>query len=137
MEMTGESNLKALLRDMHPVVVPGEFVYCSIQESRLNELTNPLLVFRESEGPTVIVTKVVAEKNELDFSYTWGLVSLSIHSDLEAVGFLAAITGHLAKAGISVNAVSAFYHDHLFVPYERVGEVVSLLLALSNSSKAK
>jgi hypothetical protein len=135
--MTGESDLKSLLRDMMPEVVPGEYVFCSIQENQLEDLENPLLVFRESEGPTVIVTKVVAEENEFDFNSSWGLVTLSIHSDLEAVGFLAAITRHLADAGISVNTVSAFYHDHLFVPYERVDEATSILLDLANSSRVK
>jgi hypothetical protein len=135
--MNGESNLESLLRNMKPMVVQGEYVFCSIQESQLEDLENLLMVFRESEGPTVIVTKVVAEKNELDFSSSWGLVSLSIHSDLEAVGFLAAITSHLAEVGISVNAVSAFYHDHLFVPYERVDEAMSRLLDLSNASRVK
>ena len=135
--MSGESNLNSLLRDMQPKVVSGEYVFCSIQESQLGEIENPLMVFRENEGPTVIVTKAVAEKNELEFSSSWGLVSLSIHSNLEAVGFLAAITSHLAKAGISVNAVSAFYHDHLFVPYERIEEAISELVDLSNSSRVK
>ena len=135
--MNGESDLKSLLRDMEPRIASGEYVFCSVQESQLEELDSPLMVFRESEGPTVIITRAVAERHKLAFSSTWGLVTLSVHSDLEAVGFLAAITGHLAEVGISVNAVSAFYHDHLFVPHERVDEVVSLLVALSNSSKEK
>ncbi len=135
--MTGEQNLESLLRDMQPIVVSGEYVFCTVQETQLKELMNPLLIFRETEGPTVILKKDIAEKNEIAFDSTWGLITLSIHSNLEAVGFLAAITGHLAKAGISVNAVSAFYHDHLFVPYDRVDDVVSLLLALSESSKVK
>jgi len=130
--MKGESNLEKLLRNMKPVVVPGEYVFCTIKESQLEGIENPLMVFREKEGPTVIITKAVAEHNGFPVESTWGLVSLSVHSDLEAIGFLAAITNHLAKAGISVNAVSAFYHDHLFVPYGRENEVVSLLSKLSN-----
>ena len=33
----------------------------------------------------------------------------------------------LAAAGISVNAVSAFHHDHLFVPEDRAEEALRLL----------
>ena len=131
--MTGISDLDSLIRNMEPKVVFGEYVFCTITESQLQGLDRPLLVFRENEGPTVVVTRNVAELNGFKFHATWGLVSLSIHSDLEAIGLLAVITNHLAKAGISVNVVSAFYHDHLFVPHPRVEEVVSLLTELSNS----
>lgn len=132
--MTGESNLITLLREMKPKVVPGEFVFCSIREEELEFLNHPLLIFREQESITVIVTKEVATKHGFSFESTWGLVSLAVHSDLEAVGFLAAVTSHLAKAGISVNAISAFHHDHLFVPYNRSDEVVSLLNGLSKQA---
>jgi hypothetical protein len=135
--MSGEYILDSLLRDMQPIAVSGEYVFCTVQESQLENLEAPLLIYRESEGPTVVVTKSVAERNGFDFSSIWGLVTLTVHSDLEAVGFLAAITNHLSKAGISVNVVSAFYHDHLFVPYERVDEVMSILSVLSESSRLK
>ncbi|MFW9964107.1 MAG: ACT domain-containing protein [Candidatus Sifarchaeia archaeon] len=129
--MSGENNLKILLREMKPVVVDEEYVFCTIPEEQLKGLHKPLLVFREHEGLTVIVTKDIAVQNGFSFFSTWGLISLSIHSDLEAVGFLAAITEHLASAGISVNTVSAFYHDHLFVPYDKLDEAFSLLSELS------
>ena len=55
-----------------------------------------------------------------------------MHSSLEAVGFLARITTKLAAHGISVNAVSAFYHDHLFVPTARADEALTLLRELAS-----
>ena len=129
--MGGESNLETLIRDMKPQVVPGEYVFCSVQESQLESHFKPLLVFREQEGPTVITTKAIADEHAFSYDSTWGMISLSVHSDLAAVGFLAAITNRLAEAGISVNAVSAFYHDHLFVPHARVDEAYSILLKMS------
>jgi uncharacterized protein len=56
---------------------------------------------------------------------------LTVHSSLNAVGFLAAVTTQLAEAGISLNAVSAFYHDHLFVPHDRADEALALLQNMS------
>ncbi|MGC8878761.1 MAG: ACT domain-containing protein [Anaerolineae bacterium] len=38
---------------------------------------------------------------------------MTVHSSLSAVGSLAETTGTLARAGISVNPVTAYYHDHL------------------------
>ena len=63
------------------------------------------------------------------------MVTLTVHSALDAVGFLAAITTRLAAAGISVNAVSAFFHDHLFVPAERAEEAVEILCRLAADAK--
>jgi hypothetical protein len=55
------------------------------------------------------------------------MITLTIHSDLQAVGFLAPIMTRLAEAGISVNPVSAFYHDHLFVPWDKRNEAMEIL----------
>jgi len=63
------------------------------------------------------------------------MITLNIHSSLEAVGFLAAITTRLASAGMGVNPVSAFYHDHLFVPADRADEAMALLTQLAEESR--
>jgi hypothetical protein len=63
------------------------------------------------------------------------MVTLTVHSALAAVGFLAATTTHLAAAGISVNAVSAFFHDYLFVPAERAEEAVEILWRMAADAK--
>ncbi|EKD51400.1 MAG: hypothetical protein ACD_62C00265G0006 [uncultured bacterium] len=60
------------------------------------------------------------------------MITLTVHSGLDAVGFLARISTALAEAGISLNAVSAFYHDHLFVPVDRAGEAMVALERLSH-----
>ena len=60
-------------------------------------------------------------------TYPCKMISLSVHSSLTAVGFLAAITARLAERGISVNPVSGFYHDHLFVPEDRADEAMDIL----------
>ncbi|MFW9787384.1 MAG: ACT domain-containing protein [Candidatus Thorarchaeota archaeon] len=125
--MSGETNLDTLLKHMKPVVQDGEYVFCVVSENKLEEIETPKMIFREPEGTTVIVTKDIAERNSLDYSSSWGLITLSIHSALEAEGFLAAITAYLAKSKISVNAVSAYYHDHLFVPYSKVQDALQIL----------
>ncbi len=47
------------------------------------------------------------------------MITRDVLSALDVVGFLAAVTAALADAGIGANAVSAFFHDHLFVPLDR------------------
>ncbi len=94
---------------------------------------NSLLMFREAEGITLILEKSTADSNGLEYQATWALITLSVHSDLEAIGFIARISTELAREGISVNVVSAYYHDHLFVPYEEGQEALEVLQALSDN----
>ena len=128
MRMAGELDLQALLIGMNPEMRPGIFVFCTIsEETEIPAAIRPLLIFREREGTTLIVRREDAESQGLAYQFASRLITLTVHSSLEAVGFLAAITARLAEAGISVNAVSAFYHDHLFVPHDRADEALALL----------
>ena len=132
--MSGYKELSYLLKNMKPTHVPGSYVFATITEDTLKTLgSTPLLVFREDEGISVIVSKEVAKRFSFPSNSLWGLISMTVHSDLEAVGFLAKITSILAEAGITANTVSAFYHDHLFVPYDRVEDSLTLLKNLSSS----
>ncbi|MHA1926560.1 MAG: ACT domain-containing protein, partial [Candidatus Thorarchaeota archaeon] len=92
-----------------------------------------LLTFKEKEGVTLILDKTMADAHSLEYLSTWSMITLSVHSDLEAIGFIARVTSELAKEGISVNVVSAYYHDHLFVPYEEGQEAMEILQALSEN----
>ena len=61
------------------------------------------------------------------------MITLTVHSSLEAVGFLAVITRKLAQHSISVNAVSAYHHDHLFVPVACAEEAMILLADMAKA----
>ncbi|MFW9959516.1 MAG: ACT domain-containing protein [Candidatus Thorarchaeota archaeon] len=127
--MSGSKDIDFLLENMSPEIIPGEYVFSTVNAETLKELSaSPILIFREKEATTVVVTKDVADIHSLSYENTWGLITLSVHSNLSAIGFLAEVTRVLAKAGLSVNVVSAFYHDHLFVPYNRTSEALSVLL---------
>ncbi len=133
--LTGISDLNALVKSMSPKLIDGDFVFCSVSEKRLSELKiTPLLLFKEEEGISIIVKKHTADINSLAYSRIWTLITLTVHSDLSAVGFLALVTDKLAKSGISVNIISAYYHDHLFVPKEQSGQAMSLLNDLTTTS---
>ena len=126
--MASGPDLQALLAGMKPEMQPGIFVFCTIsEETEIPAATKPLLTFREREGTTLVVRREEAESLGLAYQFASRLITLTIHSSLEAVGFLAPITARLAEAGISVNAVSAFYHDHLFVPHDRADEALARL----------
>ena len=128
--VTGNRDLSYLLKMMNPVLNDGEFVFSTVQDSTsLGD--NAVLLFREEEGTSVIVRREIADDIGLQYERTWAWITLSVHSDLSAVGFLAEVTRSLASRGISCNVVSAFYHDHLFVPYSRKDDAVKTLKELS------
>ena len=130
--MTAERELDALLRHMMPELRPGTYVFCTLPPSESIPATvTPLLTFHEQEGTTLVILREEAEAEGLSYAFPSHLITLTVHSALDAVGFLAAITTRLAAAGISVNAVSAFHHDHLFVPDDRADEAMALLQDMS------
>jgi uncharacterized protein len=133
--MAGELDLGALLRNVRPEMHQGIFVFCTIAEGEeIPGAIRPLLAFREREGTTLVMRREEAERLGLRYQFASRLITLTVHSSLDAVGFLAAITARLAQAGISVNAVSAFYHDHLFVPDHRADEALRHLQSMRTTS---
>jgi len=130
--MGGETNLEVLLRSMQPELQPGVMVFATIPpDGKLPAGIEPLMIFREREGWTLILPEEEARKAGLAGSFRCRMITLNIHSSLEAVGFIAAVASRLARAGMGVNPVAGFYHDHLFVPADRVEEAMQILLQAS------
>lgn len=133
--MTGETDLQKLLASMTPELLPGVHVFVTLPpDVPVAKTLDPVMVFREREGTTLIVLEDQAKAAGLEGVFPSRMITLNIHSSLEAVGFLAAITARLATAGMGVNPVSAFYHDHLFVPVDRAEEAMDLLRQLAKES---
>ena len=133
--MSAVDDLHDLCRQMTPSIVDGVFVYCSFSDFRLPHGLEPICTFRESEGLTAIVGKSQAEAPGVLYTFPCRLITLAVHSSLDAVGFLACITNGLARAGIACNAVAAFHHDHLFVPEARAAETLQVLHSLAAEAR--
>jgi uncharacterized protein len=127
-EGSGETNLSVLLKSMQPILREGEYVFCTVDRyfSNLMEL-NPIGFFKEDEGITLILSRPYADAAALPYNSVFRMITLSVHSSLEAVGFIAAIATKLSENNISVNPISAYYHDHLFVPVDQADRVMELL----------
>lgn len=125
--MAAETELQALLKNMQPVLDGREFVFCTIPVGDIPEGLPTVCTCHEAEGLTLVVERLQAEAHGLLGSYPCRMLTLNVHSALEAVGFLAAVLAALAAHGISANAVAGFYHDHLFVPVARAEKAVAVL----------
>jgi uncharacterized protein len=130
-----ERELDKLLRTISPKLQAGQYVFCSLRAGKDKRFNlQPLCMFREEEGVSVVLEKSVADEKGLNYSSCWSWITCKVNSDLQAVGFLAAITRKLAASGIPVNPISAFFHDHLLVPIDRTDEALGLIRELSQSS---
>ncbi|MBS3997410.1 MAG: ACT domain-containing protein [Hydrogenophaga sp.] len=129
--MNGEEDQQRLQRQMAPQLQPETFVYCTFTDHRLPSGLDPICTFREAEGLTAIVERSQALRADIPHVFESRLITLTVHSSLNAVGFLALVSHCLAQAGISCNAVAAYHHDHLFIPCERAEEALALLTQLS------
>ncbi|WP_214108360.1 ACT domain-containing protein [Acrocarpospora catenulata] len=131
--MNGERDLGTLLRAMRPELNPGRYVFTTVRGGPPAGVT-PVVTVAEPEGLTLVARAEEADAAGLGYDYVAGWITLRVHSALEAVGLTAAVAGELAAAGVSCNVVAGYYHDHLFVPYERADEAVALLLDLARRS---
>lgn len=132
--MTGETNIGILIRSMSAELQDGLYVFATLKNDDIPEELNPRMVFREAEGATLILLKSEAEKAGLAFGFPCRMITLNIHSSLEAVGFIARIATELAARDMGVNPVSAYYHDHLFVPDGREGDAMRILADLASGA---
>ena len=132
--MAGEKNLENLLLSMSPVLIEGDYVFCTIKDSKYGDYaeTRPIASFAEAEGLTLVLLKETAEGADLSYESVFRCISLGIHSSLEAVGLTAAVAGKLAAHGIAANVIAAYFHDHIFVQSELAGHALSILSEYRN-----
>jgi len=124
----GITDLGVLLRDMTPVLSPDPMVYAVTDDVPSGCL--PFATVREPEGLTLVLTRDDADALGLAHDYVAALITLQVHSALEAVGLTAAVATALAEAGISCNVIAGAFHDHLLVGWDQREDAVAVLRGL-------
>ena len=143
----GQTSLSTLLSTLTLTLHPETYIFLSLTTSQFVApfpipLADIALFFRESEGVTLVVPLPIAQKYGFDsdsdsdrVAYPCRMVTCNVQSSLEAVGFMAVLATRLAAKGISVNPVSGYYHDHLFVPLDRAEDSVLVLEEVAESAR--
>ena len=117
---------------MGPRLNDGVYVFLSLPPStNIGEL-DPIATFREAESLSVIVEESRAQAAGLTILFRAAWITLTVNSDLSAVGLTAALSGALADKGIGCNIIAAANHDHLFVPVELAGSAMAALEELQS-----
>jgi hypothetical protein len=128
--MTGEVDLKKLIKGLKPELNKGEYVYCLAGSKEQAAALDPLCYFLEKEGVTVIMPKEKADAMNIPYETTCAWITLTVHSSLKAVGMTAAVSKALTEENISCNVVAAFFHDHIFVPVKDAEQAMNALQRL-------
>lgn len=126
----GEQDLKRLLQTMEPV--PHEEPYGYAVAPSVPSGLAPFAAVAEAEGVTLVAELAALRRAGLA-SDPWARISLTVHSDLAAVGLTAAFATALAREGISANVVAGYFHDHIFVQWDRRHDALAALRALSRA----
>lgn len=130
--MGGERDLDKLLTMLQPVLLKGEYVFCTVGDKDYGALAalQPIASYREEEGLSLVLSKRVADDAGLAYESLFSCISLKVHSSLDAVGLTAAVASKLAAHGISANVIAAYYHDHIYVPTDKAEMALQLLSQL-------
>ncbi|MGL4237118.1 ACT domain-containing protein [Tabrizicola sp.] len=125
-----ERDLAVLLKTMEPELFPEPYGFAVWAGGAL-----PFQLFAmvaEREGLTVVAPLLAMQAAEVE-SEPWARISLTVASDLAAVGLTAAFAKALAAEGISCNVIAGYHHDHLFVQWDRRGDAMTALEGLSRA----
>jgi hypothetical protein len=118
---------------MQPALMPETYAYVTIPAGgAIPANLNPLSTFKEPEGWSLLLTEREAIASKLTHAFWCRGISLQIQPSLFAVGLLAAISDRLARAGISINIISAYHRDYIFVPTIRAEETLSILRKMAS-----
>ncbi len=128
-DFLGETDLDHLIKNMQPTLEDEEMVFCTLPPALAEEYFVLCQgYYMEREGITVIIGKHLADLSGLAYDLIFKRITLNVYSSLSAVGFLARITEVLAAQGISVNVVSAYHHDHLYIQKDQAQSALQTLL---------
>ncbi|RDW90498.1 ACT domain-containing protein [Aspergillus mulundensis] len=145
----GETSLTKLLATLQPILHSETYIFLTIPPSHpsfgdlatLHASLQPKMLFHEREGLTVITTPALASaagfEKDKDYVFECKMITLTVHSSLEAVGLTAVFSKALTEKNVSANVVSGFYHDHIFVPVGKEDVAVRVLEEVQQEALAR
>lgn len=128
----GGTDPDVLLRELRPSLHPTPVVYTVADE--LPQGCTIFATVREPEGLTLVLEQAEADWLGLAYDYVAAIITLTVHSSLQAVGLTAAVSQALTAAGISCNVTAGAFHDHLLVPWDRRADALAALQELQRQA---
>ncbi len=124
------SDLAVLLATMEPQLYPGEYGFACV--AALPVGCPVFATVAEEEGLTLVALVGDLAAAGVAYQGGWARISLTVQSDLAAVGLTAAIATALTGQGISANVIAGFHHDHVFVQAGHALDAVAVMRGLAS-----
>ena len=124
-------DLAELLGSMEPVLAGEVYGFACLEPGRgVPAGVVPFATVAEAEGLTLVAPEAQLAAAGVAFQGGWARISLTVVSDLAAVGLTAAVAAVLTQRGISANVIAGYHHDHFFVQAARAEEALAALRGL-------
>lgn len=94
--MSGETDLDTLIKGMNPSLAQEDFVIANVHSTANYDCDKIFARINEPEGITLILTAQQAKQWQISCNSLFSLITLQIHSSLDAVGLTAAFSSALA-----------------------------------------
>jgi uncharacterized protein len=122
----------AMLAGMNPVLVGGEFIFCTTDNAGLaaRAMANALGFLRGKEGISLILER--SDAAALGFCSTMPIrrIVLEAYLALDGVCPTATVSSALSSHAIPCNLVAAYHHDNIFVATGMAGAALGILRAV-------
>ncbi len=132
--MNGNTNLAEVLRSISVDTDSTAYGFASLKDDLPLPANEVLCTYREKEGLTVVADTNYLHDKHIDFEGPFAKLSIEVHTSLELVGLTAALAKALTESGISANVIAAYYHDHIFAPFDKRNEAVGAIMNLRSDT---
>ena len=113
----------------------GSYIYAKVKS--IADLNKHFMVSRDKDEITVVTKEEnigdldLIERNKDSYS----LIALNVSMPFYSVGFLAAVSGAIAKAGMNILIVSTYSKDYIIVKEDRLEKARKVLLSIGFNEK--
>ena len=123
-----ETDLPRLLAGLQPRL--SEMVFAFATNASLKDILAQASIvgtFIEDEGLTIVGPLDEVGFTKVEHGGGWAKINLRAQSSAASAGLTAKVATILADHGISPNIIAAFFHDHIFVPWDRRYQAMTIL----------
>jgi len=132
-----DNKLERIIKNSTFTLIDGNYVYAKV--SKVPTKGKHFMISKDNDEITVVTESKnlkfldIMERNKDNYS----LISLNVSIPFYSVGFLAAISGQIAKNGMNILIISTYSKDYVMVRKEHTKKAMATLkgLGLSKTSR--